>query len=262
MKILLPTILACAFLACGPALAQRAGEPVRDWDITLGVAGAVHPTFEGSDRYRFSPLPLVTFKWRDTISFGEGGLSAAWHNKHLRIGGGLTFDPGRKDHSTGGIFESGDDRLKGLGTINAALGFRGFAEYRRGPLSVELSGTKFTGSQNSGILANLGLSLTLPLTQKLIFIPNVRATWADGTYTQTYFGVTAPQAAASIFPAFSAGAGIKDVRGGASLIYRLNRHWFVGASAGVVRLMGPAALSPISLDDTSVTGMTMIGYRF
>ena len=222
----------------------------------------MHPTFEGSDRYRFRPLPLVTVKWRDTIFFGEGGLGAQWHNRHLRLGGGLTVDPGRKDHSTGGIFESGDDRLRGLGTINASLGLRGFAEYRAGPLGIELSGTKFTGGRNSGILANLGISLALPLSRKLIFIPSARATWADGNYTQTYFGVTAVQAAASIFPAFSAGAGVKDVRGGASLIWRLNRHWFVGANGAVVHLMGPAARSPISLRDTSVTAMTMAGYRF
>ena len=116
----------CAALASSPALAQRAAP--RDWDITLGVAGAMSPTFEGSDKYRFHPLPLVTVKWRDTISLGEGGLSAHWRSRHLRIGGGLTFDGGRKDHSTGGIFESGDDRLKGLGTIKASLGVRGFAE--------------------------------------------------------------------------------------------------------------------------------------
>ena len=257
-------ILACALLICGPALAQGrpGGEPPREWDVSLGAAGLWRPTFEGSDRSRFRPLPLVTVKWRDTISFGEGGLSAQWHGRHLRVGGGLTFDPGRKDHSTGGIFDSGDDRLKGLGTINFALGVRGFAEYRMGPLAVELSGTKFTGGRNSGILANLGLSLALPLAPKLVLIPNIRATWADRTTMQTYFGVSAPQAAASVFPVFNAGAGLKDVRGGATLIYSLNRHWYVGGNASVSRLMNAAARSPISLKDTNVTAMTMVGYRF
>ena len=257
-------LLACVLVMSSPALAQgRPGsEPPREWDVSLGVAGMWRPTFEGSDRSRFRPLPLATFKWRDTISFGEGGLSAQWHGRHLRVGGGLTFDPGRKDHSTGGIFDSGDDRLRGLGNINFALGLRGFAEYRLGPLALELSGTKFTGGRNSGILGNIGLSLALPLTPKLVLIPNVRASWADGTYMQTYFGVTAPQAAASIFPAFNAGAGLKDVRGGATLIYSLNRHWYVGGNASVARLMTSAARSPISIQDTNVTAMTMIGYRF
>jgi outer membrane protein len=242
------------------AQASRAGAPV--WDVTLGVAGALRPTFEGSDRYIATPLPLVAVKWRDMISFGEGGLSAYWHRRNFRIGAGLTFDPGRKDHSTGGIFDSGDDRLAGLGKIDASLGLRAFAEYRLGPLAFEVSGTKFTGGQNSSLLANLGLSMPLPLGKKLIVMPHARATWADGTYSQTYFGVTPAQAAASIFPAFTARSGIKDVRGGVNVIWRFSNHWFAGADVSAVRLMGDTATSPISISDTSVTAMTMLGYHF
>jgi outer membrane protein len=244
------------------ALAQPSHARAPVWDVTLGVAGALRPTFEGSDHYTASPLPLVAVKWRDMISFGEGGLSAYWHRRNFRIGAGLTFDPGRKDHSTGGIFESGDDRLAGLGKIDASLGVRAFAEYRLGPVAFELSGTKFTGKQNSGLLANLGASMPLPLGRKLIVMPHVRATWADGTYNQAYFGVTPTQAAASIFPAFTARSGVKDLRGGVNIIWRFNNHWFAGADVSAVRLMGDAAASPISISDTSVTAMTMLGYHF
>jgi outer membrane protein len=249
-------------LAPAAALAQpsRARAPV--WDVTLGVAGALRPTFEGSDRYIATPLPLVAVKWRDMVSFGEGGLNAYWHRRNFRIGAGLTFDPGRKDHGTGGIFDSGDDRLAGLGKIDASLGLRAFAEYRLGPLAFEVSGIKFTGGQNSGLLANLDLSMPLPLGKKLIVMPHARATWADGTYNQTYFGVTPAQAAASIFPAFTAHSGVKDVRGGVNLIWRFNRHWFASTDVSVVRLMADAALSPISISDTNAMAMTMLGYRF
>jgi outer membrane protein len=264
MKSTTIRLLMFGSMLLAPAAAQaqpsRTRAPV--WDVTLGVAGALRPTFEGSDRYIASPLPLVAVKWRDMISFGEGGLSAYWHHRNFRIGAGLTFDPGRKDHSTGGIFDSGDDRLAGLGKIDASLGLRAFAEYRLGPLAFEVSGTKFTGGQNSGILANLGLSMPLPLGKKLIVSPHVRAAWANGTYNQTYFGVTPIQAAASIFPAFTAHSGVKDVRGGVNVIWRFNNHWFAGADISVIRLMGDAAASPISIADTSVTGMTMLGYHF
>jgi outer membrane scaffolding protein for murein synthesis (MipA/OmpV family) len=74
--------------------------------------------------------------------------------------------------------------------------------------------------------------------------------------------VTPLQASRSIFPAFSAGAGIKDVEGGVNLVYRMNRHWFVLGDVSVERLMGDAAASPISISDTSVGATTMIGYRF
>jgi outer membrane protein len=248
-----------AALLCAPAQAQRRREPPREWDVTLGAAVASRPSFEGSDRSIVRPLPFVTVRWRDTISLGEGGLSVTAHRKNFRFGGGLTVDPGRKDHASGGIFESGDDRLKGLGTIRASPGFRAFASTRLSLFNFEVSAVKFL---NHGVTANLGLSAPLPLGKKLILMPHVRATWADGQYMQTYFGVTPAQAGASIFPRFNAGSGFKDVRAGANLIWRINNHWFAGTDVGVTRLLGDAALSPISLRDTNVTAMAMAGYRF
>jgi outer membrane protein len=205
---------------------------------------------------------VVALRWRDTISLGEGGLSATGHFRKFRFGGGLTFDAGRKDHSSGGIFESGDDRLNGLGTIKAALGLRAFASTRISLVNLDVSAVKYTGRQNHGVVVNLGASLPLPLGKKLLLMPHVRATWANDNYMQTYFGVTPVQSAASIFPRFNAGGGFKDVRGGVNLVYRFNQHWYVGADASVVRLMGDAAASPISISDTSLTLMTMAGYRF
>jgi outer membrane protein len=258
-------IIACAAgLACciPPALAQPAQAPPKTWDITLGAGAAMRPTFEGSDRYTATPIPLLSVRWRDTVSIGEGGLSVYWHRKRFRIGGGLTFDSGRKDHGSGGIFESGDDRLKGLGTINASLGLRGFVSYRLGPADFELSATKFTGSQNDGVLASFGVSAPLPLTRRLIVMPHIRASWASTDTMQTYFGVTPAQAAASIFPVFNAGSGVRDVRGGVNFIYRLNTHWFLDADTSVTQLLGDAAKSPISISNTNVTVVTMVGYHF
>jgi outer membrane scaffolding protein for murein synthesis (MipA/OmpV family) len=263
MKLLPATACAAWFACCtASAPAAPAREAPRDWDITLGLGAAMRPTFEGSDRYTATPLPLLSVRWRDTISIGDGGLSTYWHHKRFRIGGGLTFDSGRKDHGSGGIFESGDDRLKGLGTINAALGFRGFVSYGLGPANFELSATKFTGSQNDGVLASFGVSAPLPLTKRLIVMPHIRASWASADTMQTYFGVTPVQAAASIFPAFNARSGPRDVRGGANLIYRLNAHWFLDADTSVTRLLGDAAKSPISISDTNVMVTAMVGYHF
>jgi MipA family protein len=238
-----------------------AGPPLA-WDVNLGVGVALRPTFEGSDRYLVRPIPIVGVTWRDTISFGEGGLSAYWHHGNFRIGSGLTFDPGRKDHSTGSIFGGGDDRLAGLGTIDTSLGFRGFASYRLGPVNFDVAATKFTGNANDGLLVNFGAGTALSLTRKLFLIPHVRATWANDSYTQTYFGVTVAQAAASRFSRFNAGAGFKDVRGGVNLIWRFNKHWYAGVDASVTQLLGDAAASPISIADRSETITTLIGYRF
>jgi MipA family protein len=247
-----------------PSWAQR-GRPAPHqevWDITLGAGATMRPTFEGSDRTRFKPLPLIAVKWRDTISFGEGGLSAYWHHRNFRIGGGLSFSAGRDEHGSGGVFGNGDDRLAGLGNIDKALGLRAFASQRLGPINFDIAATKFLGTTNKGAEMTFGASLPLPLGRKLILSPHVRATWANDSYMQSYFGVTPLQASRSIFPAFSAGAGVKDVQGGVNLVYRMNQHWFVFGDVSAVRLMDDAATSPISISDTTVQGMAMIGYRF
>ena len=222
----------------------------------------LRPTFEGSDRYQFRALPLLTVNWRDTISFGERGLTAQLRRGRLRFGGGLTFDGGREDHETGGLFSSGDDRLRGMGDIDFALGFRGFAGYRMGIFNFQASATKFIGKQNDGMVASFGVSAPIPLGKKLIVIPSIRASWADTKYMQTFFGVSALQASRSIFPRFDARAGFQDVRTGVSLVYSLNRHWFVGANANVSQLVGDSAKSPISISDVNGTTLAMVGYRF
>ena len=255
---------AAALLITAPATAQpgRPKGPPQTWDISLGGGASWRPTFEGSDRSRLRPLPVIIVNWRDTITFGEGGLSAQLRRGRFRAGGGLTFDGGRKDHDTGGVFGGGDDRLRGMGDIDFTLGLRGFAGYRLGFVELNASAVKYLGAQNDGVLATLGASAPLPLGKKLLFIPGVRASWADDKYMQTFFGVTPLQASRSIFPAFSARSGLQEVRGSANLIYRFNDHWFAAVNANVTRLMGDAATSPISITDTNSSVTTLLGYRF
>ena len=113
-----------------------------------------------------------------------------------------------------------------------------------------------------GVLASFGVSAPLPLTKRLILMPHIRASWASTDTMQTYFGVTPVQAAASMFPAFNAGSGLRDVRGGVNLIYRLNPHWFLAGDTSVTQLLGDAAKSPISISNTNVMVTTMVGYHF
>lgn len=261
-------LAAAALLLALPATAQpfrgpgAMKGPTRTWDVSLGAGASWRPTFEGSDRSRFRPLPVITVNWRDTITFGEGGLSAQLRRGRLRMGGGLTFDGGRKDHDTGGIFGGGDDRLRGMGDIDFALGLRGFAAWRLGFIELNASAIKYLGEQNDGILASLGASAPLPLGRKLLFIPGVRASWADDKYMQTFFGVTPLQASRSIFPAFNARSGLQEVRGSANLIYRFNDHWYGAVNTNVTQLLGDAAHSPISIVNTNASVTTLLGYRF
>jgi outer membrane scaffolding protein for murein synthesis (MipA/OmpV family) len=232
------------------------------WDINVGVGAAMRPTFPGSDRYRITPVPLVIIRWRDTISLGANGLSIYWHHDNFRVGSGVSYDGGRLDHETSGLFDSGDNRLTGLGDIGASVGIRAFISYKVGPVYLDTSAIKYIGPDNKGVLINLGASAPLMLTKRLVLRPHIRATWADNNYMSTYFGITAIQSSQSIFPQFSAGAGVEDINAGLSIVYLLNKHWFIGADASATRFLGDAARSPITIANTNAIVAAAVGYHF
>ena len=69
---------------------------------------------------------------------------------------------------------------------------------------------------------------------------------ASDDYMDTYFGVTAAEAATSGLPAFDPDGGVKGVGVEAEARYALTRHWAIRGKAGYERLLGDAADSPIS----------------
>ena len=264
-----------AFLAAPAALAQgilytpdqqpsawSMNQQPAPWDISLAAGAAMQPTFPGSDRYRVSPVPLVIIRWRDTASLGVEGLSLYWHHDNLRIGGGVNYDGGRLDHESDGLLSSGDNRLKGLGDINSAVGLRAFLSYKWGPVYFDTSVTKYLGSQNKGLLANFGVSAPVAIGKQFVLRPHLGSAWADGNYMQTYFGVNALQASRSAFAPYSTGSGIRGINGGLTIVYRLSQHWFWGADVTATRYLNGAARSPITISDTNTTVASVIGYHF
>jgi outer membrane protein len=242
--------------------AWNLNETQAPWDINLAVGAAMQPTFHGSDRYRVTPVPLVIIRWRDTVSLGVEGLSLYWHHNNLRIGGGVNYEGGRLDHEANGIFSSGDNRLRGLGDVDASVGLRGFVSYKLGPVYLDTSAIKYLGSQNKGVLVNVGASAPMAVTERLIFRPHVGVTWADDNYMQTFFGVSPIQASKSTFPQFRAPAGLEDINGGLTIVYRLNKHWFWGVDATATQYLDHPARSPITISSTNATVATVVGYHF
>lgn len=260
--LLFSLFLPLSALAQDSVEAKPAPAAKGDWDVSLGAGAALVPTFEGSDRYHVMPAPLVSITYKDMISLDSKGLSAYWRTGDLRIGAGLTYAPGRTDSKDDGLFGNGDDRLRGMGDIDAALGLKAFASYRLWMVDLSTAVTKYTGDDNDGVVVDLGLKVPFKLTDKFTLTPHAGATWANQDYMQTFFGVTAAQAASSGFARYDADAGFKDIRAGVDANYRFDEHWFLSVNADVKRFIGDAAKSPISFSDTGVTVATMVGYKF
>jgi MipA family protein len=249
-----------------PAHAQPMNDPFaangkgKEWAVTVGAGAALRPTYEGSDRYFVTPLPVVSAIWRDMVALDLSGLNAYWRFDGLQVGGGLTFNLGRTQSS--GLFAQGDSRLAGLGDVPAALGFRGFVNYRLGPVMLGTVLTKFVADGNNGLLVDASVGVPWRIDDRLMVMGRLFATWADSSYTQTYFGVNATQSANSGYAIYSAGSGIKNVGLAVGVNYRLTTSWTASANAQVTQLMDYAAGSPITYSDTGIMLITTLGYRF
>jgi len=260
VALVLTSSAAFAQMPGGGAPMGEAGER-KQWDVSVGAGFALRPTYEGSDRYRVSPLPIVNVTYGDWLSLNASGLSAYWRRESLQIGGGLTYGGGRDDKEDS-FFGGGDKRLRGLGKIDGALGLRAFANYDLKPIRLSASLTKFTGDQNDGVLVQIGAAVPVRVTDKLTLTPSIGATWADESYMQTFFGVTSQQASRSRFSRFTAEAGVKDVNVGLNANYRFDKNWFAGAGVTVKQLTSDASKSPLSFADTQGLFMMNVGYRF
>lgn len=259
----LSALALAAMIAPSAVSAQAPGGAPKDWDVTVGAGLALRPTYEGSDRYAASPLPILSVTYRDWLSLGYDGLSAYLRRDALQVGAGLTYAGGRDDKEDS-FFGGGDKRLRGMGKIDGALGVRAFANYDLKPIRLSASVTKFTGDkdQNDGVLVQIGAAYPVRVSDKLTVTPNIGATWADENYMQTFFGVTSQQASRSRFSRFNAEAGLKDVSYGVNANYRLDQNWFVRGGVTVKQLTSDAAKSPLSFADTQGQFMASVGYRF
>ncbi|MGF6758020.1 MipA/OmpV family protein [Paraburkholderia sp. GAS42] len=87
-------------------------------------------------------------------------------------------------------------------------------------------------------------------------------TWPNGTYTQTFFGVSPQESAASQLPQYAAGSGLRDVHFNVNASYKITPQWSANVAAVVGRLEKFAAGSSITERRLDLNGMASVAYRF
>jgi outer membrane protein len=78
----------------------------------------------------------------------------------------------------------------------------------------------------------------------------------------SYFGINAQQAARSGLSEYRPSAGFKDVSLRLGFSYDLTKTWSITGAAGVSRLMGNAADSPLVRRKSQAVGALGVAYRF
>lgn len=246
----------------GQKPADKAGKS--DWDIRLGAGGLFQPDYEGSDDYEVKPLPLLMVNYRDLVflrgtTLGANAITLQGPNPgdKLQIGPLVRYSFGRD--------EDDNDDLRGLGDIDGGVEIGGFITYTTGPWSAGLTLFRDVSDAHDGLTAELSAGHRLALGPKLMLRSKISTTWADDDYTQSFYGVTATQAARSGMRQYEAESGFKDAGITFDLDYRVTENWSVTGRVGYKRLLGDAADSPLVADRGSenqfITGL-FVSYKF
>ncbi len=219
----------------------------------VGAAVIYAPRYEGSDRYRFVPVPLIELRYGRFFANPRKGVGyVVVKRRKLTITAGATYVRGYRRQ----------DAPEGVGRLSSGVGARVAADLKTHGVRLTLGMTKVLSGGVDGALADAGLSVPVPVTSRLILIPGVSATWADRRYSDRYFGVTPAQAAASGLPVFHPGGGIKDVAATLAATYRVDDHISLAATGAITALTGDVKDSPIVLERTQSSAVVSVSYRF
>lgn len=228
----------------------------KDWQFELGAGVMYGPKYDGSDESEAKALPMASAEYKDGLFFAniwDGIGSYPIKGENYKLGGSIGSGHGRK--------ESDDPKnLRGMGDIDSEVTATIKGEYMIGP--VQISGEVTSGSESYGTTAKLELGSMIPVNEKLMMMGSVGPTWVDEKHMQSYFGVSAAQAARSGYSRYDAGSGVKSVGVNIGAVYKVSKNWDTMLMVSSDKLLNDAADSPITKKDSSSSVFFTASYKF
>jgi MipA family protein len=263
-----------------PALAQDAApQPAtseyRD-RLTVGLAVAVSPSYEGSDNYRLSPGGLLqgqgsgfSFAARGTNFYVDLIREAPRQKIDIVAGPVVQFRLERNGNIR-------DPQVAALGKIKPALELGGYAGLGMSgvfnpfdKLQVDVSYRADVSGIHNSALTSPTISYVTPLSRRTLALLAVSAEHVGRKYGQTYFDVPTTANASGLAPYGITSAGWKSAGGNLLLVQSLGpdirKGWSVFAFGGYSKLLGQYARSPIVADAGSANqfiGFAGLAYSF
>lgn len=234
----------------------------KDWDITIGLGGMYEPVSPGVDEYEFSALPYIDIEYKERFfiksQYGVGAyLLKSDSGLEYALGAAIGYDGGRDE-------DDASAQLQGLGDIDGSAEAIVFAEIEIGPVEMGLELAQGLSSDgHDGFRAEISAGMDTMVTDRLMVGAGPFITYGDGQYIESYYGVTAEQAARSaIYDQYDTDGGFETYGVEVNARYMMTDHWSVVGFASYTRLMGDAKDSPI-VDDTGFFGGGLVlSYTF
>lgn len=247
---------ACALMGMAGVAHGADASADSDWKIAVGPGLYVFPQFPGSSRLQVLPFPVQDISWKDCV-FSQGpdvlGVNAL-HGDNYHVGMSLSFDFQSRTSSD-------DARLKGLPDVHYGPKLRLFADYTWWAFTGAAAVYQDIAGTGQGLTAMTDLYVSAPIG-KLLLSVGPGLTWANGAYTQTFFGVSPQESAASQLPRYATGSGLRDVHLNVNATYDISPRWTANVGAVVGRLERFAAGSPITERRLDLNGVASVAYKF
>src|SRR3546814_247927 len=174
------------------ALAFPAAASAQSGDhVTLGVGAGVVPDYQGSDDYRFLPIPVIDAQFGQFFVSLRNGIGV----NVIEIG---PLTAGASVALVGGYRRR--DVPDGVRRVATTAGGRLFANLKLDKLSFTVGATKAVAGGTRGVVADASLSYALPLSDRMTVIPTVGTSWANGKQINRHFGLAAGEAPPSGLP--------------------------------------------------------------
>jgi len=236
----------------------------------FGVSASRAPEYPGSDKtaiklrplwaWQYGRLRISTSRASGLLGFGveargPGASLEMFSSDRIKFGAALRVDSGRS--------ASDSALLAGLPSVRPTLRGRLYGSYTiddhwgvGAAVSQDLLG------RGGGAAASLELGYHAPLGPRTEWTAGVGATYGNGPYMRTYFGISPESSQLTGIPAYAPSAGLRDLHAGIGLTSLLSDHWIAFAGLGTASLRGQAAASPLTRAKSSPGATAGITYRW
>jgi MipA family protein len=259
----------------GPTSSATAPSTSRD-RLTLGLAVAVSPSYDGSDNYKLSPGGLI----QGSIS----GFSFAARGTNLYVDLIREAPRAKTDFVLGPVVQlrlernSGirDAQVAALGKIKPAFELGGYVGVgqsgvlnRFDKLSFDVALRADVSGIHNDMIVTPSVTYFTPLSRKTLALLSLSADHVGRKYGQTYFDVPTTANASGLAPYGITRAGWKSAGANVLAVHSLGRDprkgWSIFAFGGYSRVLGQYARSPIVRDAGSANqaiGFAGLAYSF
>lgn len=246
-------------------LACATGVQAQENVLTLGGGLAVTPRYSGSHEMQAAPIILVDYQMKNGFYASTmRGLGYGTSFGALSVDAALGVRGERSDEDKSGVGGArGSKELRGMGKVKASSTANLGARY------TIFNGLEFAGhaslplsQRENGKNAGFELTGTLHADDSDKLALSLGANFADRKYMQTYYGVTAQQAAHSGMKAHSPAAGLYEAILSFAWEHRIDQRWAVTTMLGSSTLVRDAANSPVTRRSTAPTAAVFASYRY